>query len=120
MSVTENYSKTGAAAAGKSGEEQRLDSIGWALLLMWIGVVVLANFGWGWGLLGASGIILGTQAALWRSAGKFDGFAVACGVVFLVNAAWILLGLTWPLAPVLLILLGASLLWKAAFGAQAK
>ena len=101
----------------KSAYARQLDAIAWALLLIWVGVAVLANVGWGWALLGTSGIVLGAQAGLWQRGDAVDGFAVACGVVFLIGGAWIVLGLTWPLAPVLLILLGAGLLWNAVFGA---
>jgi hypothetical protein len=41
-----------------------------------------------------------------------DGFGVACGVIFLAGGAWELLALQWPLAAVLLIVLGGYLLWK--------
>jgi membrane protein implicated in regulation of membrane protease activity len=44
---------------------------------------------------------------------KTDGFWVACGLVFLAGGMWELFGLTWPLASVLLILLGLSMLWNA-------
>jgi len=44
---------------------------------------------------------------------KVDGFGVACGVIFLAGGVWELLALQWPLAPILLILLGGYLLRKA-------
>jgi hypothetical protein len=115
-----------ATAGGSSGQKEKsasarqLDAIAWALFLIWIGVAVLANVGWGWALLGMSVIILGTQSVLWRRAETIDVFSVACGLVFLVGGAWVVLGLTWPLAPVLLILLGMGLLWSAVFGARAQ
>jgi hypothetical protein len=86
-------------------------------LLIWVGVALFANVGWGWALLGVSGIVLGAQAALWQRGEAVDGFAIACGTVFLLGGAWIVLGLTWPLAPLLLILLGVGLLGNAVFGA---
>jgi hypothetical protein len=73
----------------------------------------------GWSLLGISAIILGAQATLWRKVEKVDAFSVVCGLVFLVGGTWELFGLTWPLAPVLLILLGVGMLWNAVFGARA-
>jgi hypothetical protein len=81
---------------------------------------VLAKIGWAWSLLGISAIILGTQATLWRNNEKIDRLSLTCGLVFLLGGAWELLGLAWPLAPVLLILLGAGMLWKAVFGAPSQ
>ena len=120
MNAPESRPVDSPAADAKSAYARQLDAIGWALLLIWIGIAVLANVGWGWALLGASGIILGAQAALWQRGETLDGFAVACGIVFLIGGAWSVLGLTWPLAPVLLILLGVGLLWNTVFGACAR
>jgi len=103
----------------RSADAHQLDAIAWALFLLWIGIAVLAKIGWGWSLLGISAIILGAQATLWRKVEKVDAFAVVCGLVFLVGGTWELFGLTWPLAPVLLILLGVGMLWNAVFGARA-
>jgi len=120
MSNVENKSINSSQPPGKTAYARQLEAITWALFLIWIGVAVLANVGWGWALLGMSVIILGAQAAHFRRAETVDGFSVACGLVFLVGGAWIVLGLTWPLAPVLLILLGAGMLWSAVFGARAQ
>jgi len=104
----------------KTADARQLDAIAWALFLIWVGVAVLANFGWGWVLLGLSAIVLGAQAALWRKTEKYETFAVVCGLIFLAGGAWQVLGLTWPLAPVLLIALGAGMLWNAIFRAPAQ
>jgi xanthosine utilization system XapX-like protein len=47
---------------------------------------------------------------------KIEGFWIACGAVFLAGALWTLVDLPWPLAPILLILLGVVLLGKAITG----
>lgn len=104
--------------SANTSKPRRVDAIGWAFLLIWIGIAILARIPWGWALLGISGIILGSQAQLWRSNEAVSGVAVACGIAFLVGGIWEAFGLTWPLAPVLLILLGAGLLWNALFGAR--
>lgn len=93
------------------------EAIGWALLLIWIGIALLAQIGWGWALVGVSVIILGVQAALWQKGDIIDRFSVACGLVFLAAGVWLLLGLTWPLVPVLLIVMGVIMLWNALSGA---
>jgi hypothetical protein len=104
----------------KSADLRQLDAIAWALFFIWIGIALLAKIGWAWTLLGISAIILGAQGTLWRKDKKIAGFWVACGLVFLAGGVWELFGLTWPLAPVLVILLGLSMLWKAVFGTHAR
>lgn len=116
MSTAQTKSVSSNSPQTKSDYARQLDAIAWALLIIWIGVAVLANVGWGWALLGTSGVVLGAQAALWLRGETVDSFAIACGIVFLVGGVWIVLGLTWPLAPALLILLGLGLLWNAVVG----
>ena len=59
----------------------------------------------------------GVQAALWLKGDIIDRFSVVCGLMFLAAGVWLLLGLTWPLVPVLLILMGVILLWNVLFAA---
>ena len=107
-------------STSKSAAARQLDAISWALFLIWIGFAVLAQVGWGWALLGIGVIILGAQSILWERGEKVERFSVACGLVFLAGAVWELFGLTWPLAPVLLILVGLAMLWNATFRASAR
>jgi hypothetical protein len=45
---------------------------------------------------------------------KIEGFWVACGAVFLIGGLWTVLNLpSWPLAPIVFILLGVVLLGRA-------
>jgi hypothetical protein len=71
---------------------------------------------WGWFLLGVGVLILATQLVRWLMDMKIEGFWIACGAVFLAGALWTLVDLPWPLAPILLILLGVVLLGKAITG----
>ena len=68
---------------------------------------------WAWFLVGVGVFILGAQICRWQMSLKVDGFGVASGVIFLAGGVWELLALQWPLAPILLILLGGYLLRKA-------
>jgi hypothetical protein len=118
VSINETKPAGFAAPAKVSAKSKQLDSVTWAIFFIWIGVAVLARIGWTWTLFGIGAVILGGQAALWRQGEKLDGFWILCGVAFLLGAIWDLLGMTWPLAPVLLILLGLGTLWSAVFGAK--
>lgn len=102
-------------ASGKNAFSRQVDSVGWAAFFIWIGVAVLGGIGWAWSLLGISAIVLSVQAALRLNQEGADPFMVACGIVLLVGAVWELLGLDWPLAPVLLIALGLVMLWNVLF-----
>ena len=47
----------------KSKLHRKLDAIGCALFFIWMGIAILANVGWGIGLIGIGVIILGGLAA---------------------------------------------------------
>lgn len=50
------------------------------------------------------------QLVLWQMGVETEGFWLACGAVFLAGGLWTLLGLPWPFAPILVILLGVAIL----------
>ena len=104
------------SAAEKSEPARLLDSAGWAFFFIWVGVAILANVPWGWFFIGVAFLILGTQFARWLMGLEIERFWVACGSVFLVGGLWTLLNLPWPLAPILLILLGVAMLGKVVIG----
>ncbi len=47
---------------------KKLDAIGWGLFFIWKGAALIADVGWGVGLLGVGIITLGAQAARKTSA----------------------------------------------------
>jgi hypothetical protein len=104
---------------GTSEHARRVDAISWASFFIWIGVALLMNAGWALSLLGVSAIVLGSQAVLYLSGEKVEVFWVTCGIVLLASAIWLMFGLTWPLAPVLLVVLGVWMLASALFGTHA-
>ncbi len=104
------------SSAEKSEPARKLDSIAWAVFFIWIGIAMLAGLPWGWFFLGVGLLILATQLVRWQMDMEIEGFWVACGVVFLAGGLWGLLNLPWPLAPILLILLGVTLLGRAVIG----
>jgi hypothetical protein len=101
-----------ASTAQQTERARQLDTIGWAVLFIWIGIAMLAGLLWGWFLMGTGILILAVQVGRWRIGVDVEKFWMACGVVLLAGAAWQLLHLPWPVAPLLLILLGVILLGK--------
>ena len=96
----------------KSERARQIDSVAWALFFIWVGVAMLVPIPWGWFLVGIAVLILAVQLVRWQSGMTIEGFWVACGAVCLAGGLWNVLELPWPLAPVLLILLGVALLGK--------
>ncbi len=98
----------------------KLDGISWALFLVWIGIALWADVGWGWGLLGVAAIILG--GAVIRRIKKLpvEGFSVGIGIVFLAVGLWELFRVSWPLVPILVIGCGVAVLWRTLRGRGAQ
>ena len=101
---------------GRTETARRIDSVAWALFFIWIGLAVLADMPWGWFFVGVGIVIFAAQIARSRVGMKLEGFWLACGTVFLAGGLWTLLKLPWPLAPILLILLGVALLGRVLLG----
>lgn len=99
---------------GSRGElSRRLDSIGWALFLIWVGVAFIADLGWGWALVGMATIVLGVAAYRRSRELNVGGLWVAIGIVFLAAGLWHVFEVPWPLAPLILIGCGLMVLWGA-------
>ena len=49
--------------AQKKKLDRKLDTMGWGLFFIWMGIAVLADVGWGVGFLGVGLIILGALGA---------------------------------------------------------
>ena len=52
--------------------ERKLDALGWGLFFIWTGVAILADVGWGVGLIGAGLIVLGVLAVRERMSDSAD------------------------------------------------
>jgi hypothetical protein len=61
MSEKNNFQELKNAQSKKL--DRKLDTLGWGLFFIWIGVAFLADVGWGAGLIGVGLIILGTLVA---------------------------------------------------------
>lgn len=92
-----------------------IDSAGWGVFFIWVGVAILAAVGWGVAFLGISVITLLAQAARMYFALKLDRFALALGICFLLVGVMHLPGFhsesfTAGLMPLLCIGVGVSCL----------
>ncbi len=96
----------------------RIDLLAWAVFFLWAGVAMLVAVPWGWFLVGVGLIILAAQFARWQMDIDVEAFWIACGAVFFAGGLWMLLSLPWPLAPILIIVLGLWLLGKAIVDAR--
>ncbi len=103
---------------GGESSAKQLDALSWGLFFVWIGIAILLNVGWGWGLLGVAAIILGGAAIRSLKGVPTDGFWVAVGIVLLACAAWELFAIWWPIFPVLIIGFGVVILLRALRGQQ--
>ena len=73
---------------------------------------------WGWFVVGLGILILAAQLARLQMNIKIEGFWVTWGAVFLIGGLSTVLNLaSWPLAPIVLILLGVVQLAKAMYQA---
>ncbi|MDO9166824.1 MAG: hypothetical protein Q7U13_12025 [Rhodoferax sp.] len=94
-----------------------LDTVGWGLFFIWVGIAFLANAGWGVGLLGTGIILLGAQGARAYFDLSVNRFGLLLGIFFSATGILRLLDIQldktpipgWAL-PILLIVLGVAIL----------
>ena len=96
--------------------KRRLNVTARGLFFVWLGIAVLARLGWGWSLIGVGVIALGEQAARYKLNLKLSAAWTIGGAIFLIGGLWQLIHISFPLAPLLLILLGAAIIWNGHFG----
>jgi hypothetical protein len=94
----------------------KLDEFVWSFFFIWIGIALLANLGWGIGLLGVGILILGKQATRKYMALRLEMFGVVVGVLFVLCGIWELLSIRVSLIPIVFIAAGVALLASALFG----
>jgi hypothetical protein len=74
------------------GLGEKLDKAGWGLALIWIGVAILLNVGWGAGFFGLGVITLAGQLLRRFLALACDWFAVGIGVCLVLAGMGPVLG----------------------------
>lgn len=90
--------------------DRKLNAISGGLLLIWVGVALLVDIGWGAGLIVVGIVILGEQAVRRYFSVKFDQFWVVVGAVSVASGVLMLFGVEVSLVPILLIVLGIALM----------
>jgi hypothetical protein len=95
--------------------ERRLDAIGWGLLFLLTGVLLLVVVPEGTWLAGVGAILLGVSAAKALLGAKASWFIVLLGAVALVTGIGEMSGVDVPGLPVLLILCGVVLIGAQMF-----
>ena len=109
--MTENVVETEASPPIKNkGLGKRLESAGWGLFFIWVGVSLLMDLSWGVGLIGVAAITLLGQAARKYFGLRLEKFWVVIGVLFLLGGIWELYQVQVGLVPILLIVAGGALL----------
>lgn len=103
--------------AANSTFSRSVDSAGWALFLIWVGIALLWDVGWTWALIGTSVIILGVQLVLVFRSERVDMFMTAVGAVLLLGPLGEMVGSAWMLVPALMITIGMLMLVHA-FGGE--
>lgn len=92
---------------------QKLDAAGWGLFFVWVGIALLADVGWGIGLLGVGVITLGEQMARRYFGLELEGFWIVVGVLFLAGGIWELAEIQFSMVPLVLIVAGLAVLASA-------
>jgi hypothetical protein len=100
----------------KKAQDQRLDAIGWGLFLIMIGGVWLAPEGSvpkGAWLIGTGIIILGLMGVRGLYGIRINKFWLVLGVLALAFGASAVYGVNIPVLPILIVLIGLSIVHKS-------
>lgn len=106
----------------RNGLARALDTAGWGLFFIWIGIAFLADVGWGIGLLGAGVIGLALQGVRRYRGLPFDGFGLVVSLLLALAGGWDMLELQVGegglrgLLPGVSVVVGIVLLWSAVRG----
>lgn len=111
MSVEDRSTTPGARAL-----DGGIEAVAWGVFLAWVGIALLADFGWAVGLIGAALITLGAQAWRRHRGLAVERFWLLVGAVLAICGIWSMFGVRLDLFPILLIVAGLALVasaWRA-------
>jgi hypothetical protein len=112
-----NIEETEAEDAQKGASDRQLERISWALFLIMIGGLALMPKGLvpeGVWLVGAGLIMIGLNVARYLKGIRVSGFTVVLGLAALAAGFSSVAGVSLPVFPILLIALGAQILYSVA------
>ena len=95
---------------------RRVDSGTLGVLLLLLGIGLILGIGWGAGLIGVGLVLLGEQAVRRHLAVSFEWFWVGVGLVSVFYGVSMLFGANFSLVPIIIMVIGVSLLASAAKG----
>jgi hypothetical protein len=111
--TTMGATSTGQVQNGTLG--QQLERIGWALFLIMIGGLTLLPSGWvpeGTWLVGTGLIMVGVNVVRHLNGLRINGFTVVLGLAAIAAGVSSMAGLNLPVFPILLIAVGAQILYS--------
>lgn len=101
---------------GKRALDKRLESIAWGLFLIMLGGLWLIpeeRVPEGMWLIGVGLIMLGLNLARYLNGIRASGFTIVLGILALGSGISDVAGIDLPVLPILIILVGANILYKA-------
>ncbi len=98
----------------------RIDTVSWALLFIWVGIAFLLKVGWPTGLIGVGILFAGEQIVRLVIKVKVEWFWGLVGLAFIAGGIWHLTESDVPFVPILLILAGVVLLLSVVFKKQVR
>ncbi len=117
--TTQNNQRPKTLEAKKNAFDKRIESIGWALFLIMSGVLLIAPDGLvpdGTWLIGMGLIILGSMGIRYLYGIRIDGFWTILGILALGYGVSEFFSLNLPVFPVLLVIIGMVIVYKAFIG----
>ena len=99
----------------KTRLEQRLDAIGWGLFLIMIGGLWMVPEGFlpeGTWLIGTGIIIFGLTYVRYRKSLPVSGFWIVMGIIAVLFGIGEVFGIDLPVFPILLVIIGLSMVLK--------
>lgn len=97
----------------------KLDSIGWGLFFIWVGIAMFGNLDWGTGLLGVGIVTIGGQALRKYFGLRIEAFWIVVGIFFALGGVWEIFNVQFGILPFLCIAGGITLLVSKSAGKSA-
>ena len=97
-----------SAEADRKALVTKLETVGWALFFIWVGICWLTEMNFGIALLGVAAITVGGQVARMVFKLPVEGFWMVVGLCFALVGVWEFVDAEIPIAPIMLIVDGGA------------